>query len=207
MSSTTDDTDKLAQALAHLESERDRRVQQRVLSGEARLIGPLVVGASDTVLEPDGDGVVRGFLLAEGAGIERLSRIVTGVPRCGRDVPLEPHHLQRAAPPEEAPWWKDRVGKMSHQEHVWESEPIGPWIDIGTSIGGKNDSDPGRIIPGSYRHKGNNFIEVRGDDGKSLGVHAIKSGDDILVFAKKLLREGRNTQFWDGPIRTSRIPY
>jgi len=162
----------------------------------------VVAGA---VLASSGTLVVRGFL-REDETVERLSAIVTGVPRCGRDVPLEPHHLQRAAPQEPAPWWTDKVGKISHQERVWESEHIGDWIDITTSIGGKNESDPGRIIPGSYRHKGNNFIEVRGDDGKSLGVHPISAGDDVLTFARKLLREGRNSQFWDRPVRTPRIP-
>jgi hypothetical protein len=68
----------------------------------------------------------------------------------------------------------------------------------------KTETDPGRIIQGSYRHKAGGFLEVRGDDGKTLGTHPIKPGDDVLTFARKVLREAftRGTgDFWDRPVR------
>jgi hypothetical protein len=198
MSSTDDDPEKLAQALEHLETERAKRIEQRISSGEVRLLPPRVVGIPGTA-EPE-PGIIRGYLREDGS-IERLDFIVTGVCRTGRDCEPSEFH-RRPAVGTEVPIHREPGVRLSQlaQMRQFESAPDGPWIDISTSIAGKTESDPGRIISGSYRHKSGGYVEIRDENGKGLGTSAIVPGDNIEVFVRKQLREAykRGTgDFWD----------
>src|SRR5262245_52272917 len=152
-------------ALQRLEAERDRRMTERLEKGTARLLPPPVLGSADTPRERDGDRIYRGFLTAEGT-IERKDVIITGVPRTGRDVPPDEWHT-RPAVVMEVPAHRE-PGVRIPQRGTPASD--GPWVDISTSIAGKTESDPGRIVPGSYRHKAGGFVEIRDEGGKGLGV-------------------------------------
>ena len=195
--SSNDDPDKLAQALEHLESERAKRIEQRIASGEARLLPPLIVGLPETV-KPEA-GIYRGFVKEDGT-FERVPFLATGVPRSGRDVPLSEWHNARPAEATEVPDYRE-PGVRIPQRGAPASD--GPWIDITTSISGKTENDPGRIIAGSYRHKAGGYIEVRTEDNKSV-VHPISPGDDVETFVRKQIRDAftRGTgDFWDRPLR------
>ena len=186
-------------ALQRLEEERDRRMVERLEKGTARLLPPPVVGSADTPLERDGDGIYRGFLSPEGV-IERRDRIVTGVPRTGRDCEPTEWHSRQPTVAMEVPDYRE-PGVRIPQRGTPASD--GPWVNITTSFGGKTESDPGRIIQGSYRHRSGGCIEVRAEDGKSV-VHPMQPGDSIEVFVRKQLREQykRGTgDFWDRPVR------
>jgi len=185
-------------ALQRLEEERDRRMIERLEKGTARLLPPPVVGSAETPRERDGDGIYRGFLTPEGV-IERMDFIPTGVPRTGRDCEPGEWH-RRPAEATEVPTYRE-PGVRIPQRFAPASD--GPWVDISTAIGGKTESDPGRIIQGSYRHKAGGYIEVRTEDNKSV-VHPVSPGDNVEAFVRKQIREAftRGTgDFWDRPNR------
>src|SRR5262249_45610217 len=169
-------------ALQQLEDERNRRMVERLEKGVARLLPPLVVCSADTPREPDPDGVYRGHLLPEGV-IERKDFIATGVPRTGREFPISESEWHSRPPFVTVP------DRQPHKpgDRIAHREPDGPWIDVHTSIAGKSESDPGRIIQGSYRHKAGNCIEVRSEDRKSV-VHPVGPNDDVESFVRKQLR-------------------
>src|SRR5262249_6973357 len=120
--------------------------------------------------------------------------ISTGVPRTGREFPVSESEFH-SRPPAVMEVPTHREPDIPQRKFA----PDGPWIEIHTSIAGKSEADPGRIIQGSYRHKAGNCIEVRAEDGKSI-VHPIQPGDSIEAFVRKQLREQykRGTgEFWD----------
>src|SRR5262245_1062290 len=128
--SSSDDPDKLAQALEHLESERAKRIEQRIASGDARLLPPLIVGLPETV-KPEA-GIYRGFVKEDGT-FERVPFLLTGVPRVGRDCEPDEWHT-RPAVVMEVPAYRE-PGVRIPERGAPASD--GLWINISTSIAGK----------------------------------------------------------------------
>src|SRR6516162_2989933 len=103
----TDDPKQVAEALSRLEAERDRRVLDKIARGDAVLLPPkvAVIGcpkprAADAVaVERDTQGreIYYGTLREDGTIDPGISRIITGVPRAGRDEDGEPPAAQGAA--------------------------------------------------------------------------------------------------------------
>jgi len=96
---TDPETQKLQAALEQLESERQRRIDERIEKGEVVRVLPVVVGLHDgseaakaaEVAKSQAAGETREvhfgqpMLDADGREIDRLAAIITGVPRVGRD--------------------------------------------------------------------------------------------------------------------------
>jgi hypothetical protein len=86
------DPAKLAAALEQLETERRRRIDERVEKGEAVRVPPIVVGAPGSVAtkkarrlaELRATGETREVIFG-GVGSDAVEVIITGVPRAGCD--------------------------------------------------------------------------------------------------------------------------
>src|SRR6516165_3838445 len=79
------------EALERLEEEKERRILEKVTAGQAVFIPPIVVGVepSEPVTEGHRDAngleLYYGTAMRDGA-INRITTIITGVPRAGRDA-------------------------------------------------------------------------------------------------------------------------
>jgi hypothetical protein len=94
--STDDENEKqsLEDAIERLEAEHRRRIDEKIERGEAvRAEWPIIVGVPDP--EKDYDAVYRDADGREVYPAEPYSVIVTGVPRRGRDMPIDapPQHF------------------------------------------------------------------------------------------------------------------
>src|SRR5262249_33168007 len=87
-----DDPAKLSAALEQLEAERNRRIDEKVAQGKAVYGDAVVVGYSGayTANEVRRDAQGREIYPRPLENGERISMVITGVPRAGRDDGHEP---------------------------------------------------------------------------------------------------------------------
>jgi hypothetical protein len=197
----SEDPKKLAAALAELELERERRINERVESGKAIRVQPIVVGAPESVeaersrrlaeISHESREVIFGDTTEEGEPIEC---IVTGVPRAGRDPDV-------AAAPAIASQAKKREGvalpvqtalgerKISVQHSVApkpQPDTSGRHYRLRVTISPTSERDCGFQIDGTFTVS--DQVRVYDMSGKLIGASPFNPGDDVEVLARKLLR-------------------
>jgi hypothetical protein len=183
----SDDADKLAALEAAVEAELERRIQERFASGE---IKPTILGVPRDAEARDKNPLAV--------------TIVTGVPRCGRDVPGEPF----------GSWPVERPADNERYSAHRGSEPRKPitrpepaelvWRPVRTSIPPRTDNDPGAVLTGTFVVDEYNRLRVRDSDGRDLGSEMRSEADDVEAAARRILRAAKRSSFW-APVQYPRV--
>ena len=67
---------------------------------------------------------------------------------------------------------------------------------VGAEARPASENDPGAIVEGAFTAAGG-MVRVFDAEGNLLGASPFKPGDDLEAVARRLLREKRNTDFYD----------
>jgi len=234
----TDDPKQVAEALSRLEAERDRRVLDKIARGDAVLLPPkvAVIGcpkprAADAVaVERDTQGreIYYGTLREDGTIDPGISRIITGVPRAGRDEDGEPPAAQGAAMsarnsagicrcptcrrtfPNEARFHRCNLAAAMPKFPPPQPVPPTPSVEeaprryIWTQTRPATEAEPaGAITEGEYLVR-DGFVYVWAG-GKHLGRLAVAEGEDAAVIARRLLREKTKPDDFYRPLPPAKI--
>jgi|SRR5215813_2824096 len=225
------DKAKKAAAIARLEAEEQRRIEEKIAAGAAVLQSPPVVvtGAPSGMQRRDecrpylrvgtdesGRDVYHDNRPDEN-GERPISVIVTGVPRAGRDdddPELFARYLAaiKTAPSPSKPYRPYRYAEERARERArppqeappMPTEPESEPRQIRTQIERPTEKTHGVIIERTYTTAGN-LMRVRDMDGR-LFTERFAPGDDLDALARRLLRERgkQHGSFYD-PIRYRRI--
>jgi hypothetical protein len=191
--------DELKALREHASRRRERRIEAKIVSGEAVRV-PIAVAVRpgqdiDAAIESE-----KARVLAElrGAGevreiyFEEPAIIITGVlrsPDFGQWEPLPPiEQYPRYAAPDHKPITRSRA----------PAEP--EWRPVRTSIAPRNDNDPGAVLTGTYAVDEYNRLRVRDADGHDLGSEMLSEDDDIEVAARRILRTAKRGNDFYAPI-------
>jgi hypothetical protein len=200
----TDDPKKLAAALESLESEKQRRIEQKIESGKAVRVHPIVVGAPESIdtersrrlAEMSGETreIIFGNKADEG---ESIAAIITGVPRADRDpevasAPASVSHTAERQPEGVAVRVHTVLGErkvtVGHSARPQPpSVPTGQHYRVRVTISPTSERDCGFQIDGTFTVS--DQVRVYDTGGKLIGASPFKPGDDIEALARKLLRE------------------
>jgi hypothetical protein len=202
-------TDKEAAALARLEAEKKRRIEDKIQSGAAiRVPLPIIAGASESV------DVVKACKLK----LEQLRRngearevffdaavIITGVPRFLREPenykppissePPAPSIFDRRSAPGAPSFAVSEPQARTPDKQIGRAEsPVVHHVRV--TVRPPTENDPGAIVEGQYRIVNGN-LEVTDLQGRSLGTQSINAGDDAEAAARAVLRKKRGRGFND----------
>lgn len=184
--------DKLEAALAQLEVEKARRLQERVDSGEIVLVQTtVVVGAHDENTE---DAVERHLaslptLTPDGRPIHYdLLVVVTGVPRdpdFGKWMTPQPVSRGSGQP----------SGEPAGSGEVSTSSPsqLTPTY-VKVTVRNGSEDDPGQILEAKYTVEDGAVI-LKDTDGRFITSRMLLSGEAPATLAKILLRERKPNEF------------
>ena len=185
------DNDKAQAALEQLETEKARRLQAKIDSGEIVSVQTTVVVESDD--ENTEDACERHFAnlpasTPDGRAIHYgLLVIVTGVPRGphlpGKWVPPQIQSSEGALPSEPA----GSGGVLS------PSPPSRP-VYVKVTIRNGNEDDPGEIAEALFTIE-HGLLILRDSNDKHITSRALLKGEDPAVLAKILLREAAPNDF------------
>ena len=191
--------DELKALREHASRRRERRIEAKIVAGEA-VRAPLAVTVQP---DQDIDAAVeseKARVLAElrGAGeareiyFEEPAIIITGVlrsPDFGQWPPLPPveQYPTRYAAPDKS---------IARSEAPAELE----WRRVRTSIAPRNDNDPGAVLTGTYAVDEYNRLRVKDADGHDLGSEILSDADDIEVAARRILRTAKRGNDFYAPI-------
>jgi hypothetical protein len=220
-----DDKAIAAAAIERLEAEKQRRLEEKVARGEAVLV-PLpcvvVLGvASDEQAAAEvGDVKAREVARLRKAGETReiifqeppdkLTAIITGVPRCGRD-----ESFGGEAPPiakeDKAPRIEDFFARRRVNETLSSvdrpmpttpppasarpSEEPAEFHRIHVHVAPPTEDSPGEVIEGSYALAEDGLLRVYDTDQNLLGTERLKLGEDPARVARQLLRKKQGNGF------------
>jgi hypothetical protein len=172
------EADKLKAALETLKAERNRRITEKLESGELQV---KVIGcpdANESAVNDDPDAPI--------------TRIVTGVPRAPdwgekwqADAPLLPQYPDRyAATPARAAQPPPKLAPVASE-----------WKRFHLTVTPPSERDMGAIIEARYQTAG---AELRLNFQGRIYAEPIGPNDDPLVAARKLLRSkyGRHGEFY-----------
>ena len=201
------DADKLEAAIAQLETERIRRVLDRVAAGTAIFDGKLIIGGAPSgksyELKPyrkddQGRDVYAGPapVIDEDGHAPRIMEVVTGVPRGVDD-----------SDDADTPDTKPEPKSYMHQRYEPikpapsdEPEPItSPPIFVRVQIEAPNDRNPGgTLVDAVALIEPNGQMTVRDrETGKPLGTAQVAHGDDFKAVARRVvLRTRGSSDFW-----------
>jgi hypothetical protein len=196
------DPDKLDAARERLEAERERRLHERIASGEIVSVPIFVVAGSEVEVRKKVEEAKASALAdLRAAGETRevvfddVTMAVTGVLRPGEaadpaSVPSAPSFLssedRAIRPPLPAP-----VPTAVGTDLVEEEEPPPPIIESYVCVQTRqcrDDDDVGQIAEGWYSIDGK-VVTVTNKIGGHVGSRAMLADEDPRVVAKQLLRE------------------
>lgn len=230
-------TDSEKQALEQLETERERRIEAKIDSGEAVLRPPIVLGGAQPgprTIEKDDEGreIYRGFRTEEGR-IERIDAIITGVPRAGRDIVdddelrVAPKAARKGSPSSD--YWKCPSCGGTFPAEITIHKCTPPVVDQPKSpppqSAARNDAleNPARRIwaqveaPSLQNPVGtitealykveDGMVRVADLEGRLLGSAEIKPGENAEVIARKILREKTAGGDFYRPVTYPPIPH
>ena len=183
------------ETLQRLEEERERRILEKVAADQAVFIPPIVVGVEPDAPVTEGQRDASGREMYYGTvkrdgSVDRITTIITGVPRAGRDAEEAIQRIveqakQRGHPtdPIQAQAAKAREAPQAPPEP--EPEPERHYVRI--EIRPSSENDPGQILEGRFATIGS-LVQVWSLDGKLLGSGAVKPDEDPKSVARKILR-------------------
>ena len=184
------------ETLQRLEEERERRILEKVAAGQAVFIPPIVVGVEPDAPVTEGHRDASGRELYYGTvkqdgTVERITTIITGVPRSGRDAedaverlvarakqtgyPSDPLQA-KAVKAREAP-----VPPPPEPEPEPESKRVRVTIELPT------DNNLGSVADGYYFVQ-DEMVYVSDALKRPLGRLALNPGDNPEIVARRLLK-------------------
>ena len=190
-----DDPAKIAEALAQLEQERERRINEKIDAGKAIRV-PLLATTTTQDLETRKE-LKRRELNTDREIIFDTVVVNTGVPRAG------PGDLIRRVT-EKAP--AAQPGPEPPPQPIMRAPDIPEPKRIMATIPPRDERDCGIVFEGAYT-VASGMVHVADQDGKPLGSLPVAVGDDVELIARRLLRDklgGAHSDFL-GPIRYPRI--
>jgi hypothetical protein len=198
-------TDQERIALERLEQERERRIREKIATGEVVCLPPLVVGALGSIAAARtaalaavrAGGEKRNVVFGSKVGDEgeRIDVIITGVPRSGREPddyrtpaviePPAPSVLSRRTTSDRPVSEPRDQGQPAAQKQIEPAEIHRIWAQTEQP----SDRNPGgSVIEGQYRIV-DGMVRVADMEGKLLGVAPIGPGDDAKGIARRILRD------------------
>jgi hypothetical protein len=209
------------EVLQRLEEERERRMQEKLSTGQAVLAAPTILGLNPATPLTEGQRDAKGREVYHGiankeGGVDRITCIITGVPRIGRDDDGEP--IVRATNTSKT-WTCSNCGQSLPNDaryHRCSPVPVpqvppprsasplpsieeAPRRYIWTQSKAPTEGDPGSIVEGEYLVQGDMVYVWSG--GVHLGRLAIAQGDDAAVVARRLLRDKTGSNAFYAPLR------
>jgi hypothetical protein len=212
----TEDPKALAAALAELEAEKARRIEQKIESGKAVRVQPIVVGAPGSIEAErsrrlaEMSGETREIIFENGTEEgEPIECIVTGVPRAERDPDVTPAPASVPPKTERQP---EGVALKVHTvlgarevsvQHSSRPEPPSESAGaqrhpIKAEVSPTLERDTGFVFLGEFSVEAGQ-LRVYDMRGRLLGSSPIASGDDPRPLARRILRQksvGGTGDFW-----------
>ena len=190
-----DDPAKIAEALAQLEQERERRINEKIDAGKAIRV-PLLATTTTQDLEARKE-LKRRELNTDREIIFDTMVVNTGVPRAGSEE--RPHVMEKAPA-------ADRPDLEPPPQPIMRAPDIPEPKRIMATIPPRDERDCGIVFEGAYTVT-SGMVHVTDADGRPLGSLPVAIGDDVELIARRLLRDklgGAHSDFL-GPIRYPRI--
>jgi hypothetical protein len=205
---------KIVAQIEAIEAAQERRIIDKINSGEAVLLPPKVTVIGCPKAVPDeakhdaqGRQIIYGALTEDGQRIdEGISVIVTGVPRAGRDDDGE----TISSPPPKSPaddWLCSMCGNRYpsnvtvHHCVPRDEGPKGPkprsaaissdeaWHPLVVQVQAPSEANPGGAVR-EYRYQvAFGTVRVASLDGRVIGSASIAPDDNPKVAARKIIRE------------------
>jgi hypothetical protein len=192
------DHNKALAALEQLETEKERRLQAKIDSGELVVQTVTVVCGRDEDAEAATARALANLptSTSDGRAVHHdLQVIVTGVPRdpdFGQWGPqAQTASSERAAHPFEEPAGSGAAILSAL------SQPTPTYVRV--IIRNGDDGDPGQIAEAYYTIE-DGLLVLRDADDKHITSRALLKGDDPAVLAKSLLREAEAPKDFNRPI-------
>ena len=205
--------EKIVAQIEAIEAAQQRRIIDKINSGEAVLLPPkvTVIGCPQAV--PDeakhdaqGRQIIYGTLTEDGRIDEGISVIVTGVPRAGRDADGET--ISSPPPKSRADDWLCSMCGNRYPSNVTVHHcipryegPKGPkprsaavssdepWHPLVVQVQAPSETNPGGSVR-EYRYQvAFGTVRVAELDGRLIGSAAVSPGDDVRIAARKVIRE------------------
>ena len=173
-----DDRAKIAEALAQLEEERERRINAKVDAGKAIRVNLLATVTQDLEARK---AQKRAEFNTEREIIFDTMVVNTGVPRTRPGEQPLPRVTERTQTPEARPS-PEPVRPVARVPDMREPKRIT------ATIPPRSEADFGVVFFGAYRVEAGQ-VHVQDQDGKPLGSLPINPSDDVELIARRLLRE------------------
>jgi hypothetical protein len=214
---STNELQKVVAQIEAIEAAQQRRVLDKIASGEAVLLSrkPTVIGcpkpgndgAAVAEVERDAQGreIYYGTLTEDGHIDEGVSLIVTGVPRAGRDADGET--AIPPAPTSQDGWLCSTCGNRYpanvtiHHCIPRDEGPKGPkprsaqvqsseeWHSLVVQTQAPNEANPAGAIREYKFQVAFGAVRVADLDGRVIGSASLAPGDDAKIAARKIIRE------------------
>ena len=215
---STNELQKVVAQIEAIETAQQRRVLDKIASGEAVLLSrkPTVIGcpkpgndgAAVAEVERDSQGrqIFYGTLTEDGRIDPGIDMIITGVPRAGRDDDGE---VVSSPPPKSRrdDWLCSMCGNrypsnvtihhcVPRYEGPKAPKPRSaavssdePWHPLVVQVQAPSETNPGGSVR-EYRYQvAFGTVRVAERDGRVIGSASLAPGDDAKIAARKIIRE------------------
>jgi hypothetical protein len=184
------------ETLQRLEEERERRILEKVAADQAVFIPPIVVGvepdAPVTEGQRDASGreMYYGTVMRDGA-VNRITTIITGVPRAGRDAEEAIQRIVEQA--KQAGYPSDPIRAQAAKAREApvppppEPEPEPEFKRVRATIELPTDNNLGSVVDGYYFVQ-DDMVYVSDALKRPLGRLALNPGDNPEIVARRLLK-------------------
>jgi hypothetical protein len=185
------------ETLQRLEEERERRILEKVAADQAVFIPPLVVGVEPDAPVTEGHRDASGRELYYGTvkrdgTVARITTIITGVPRSGRDAEDAVERLVARAKqtgypsdPLQAKAVKAREAPQAPPPPEPEPEPEFKRVRVTIEL--PTDNNLGSVVDGYYFVQ-DEMVYVSDAFKRPLGRLALNLGDNPEIVARRLLK-------------------
>ena len=185
------------ETLHRLEEERERRILEKVAAGQAVFIPPIVVGVEPDAPVTEGHRDASGRELYYGTvkqdgTVERITTIITGVPRSGRDAEDAVERLvelakERGYPSDPLQAKAVKAREAPQAPPPPEPEPEPEFKRVRVTIELPTDNNLGSVVDGYYFVQ-DEMVYVQDALKRPLGRLALNPGDNPEIVARRLLK-------------------
>ena len=185
------------ETLHRLEEERERRILEKVAAGLAVFIPPLVVGVESDKPVTEGQRDASGREMYYGTvkrdgSVDRITTIITGVPRAGRDAEEAIQRIveqakQRGHPTDPIQAQAAKAREAPQAPPPPEPEPEPEFKRVRVTIELPTDNNLGSVVDGYYFVQ-DEMVYVSDALKRPLGRLALNPGDDPEIVARRLLK-------------------
>jgi hypothetical protein len=201
-----DDIDraKALAALEQLETEKARRLQAKIDSGEMVSIQTVVVvGRDEDIEEAKARAIAKHPVSDDGRAVHRdFFFVFTGVPR-GEDYGKEENSSPQAETSASSEGIVSRPSEEPGRDGPSYTRSDPTYVRV-TIRNGDDDGDPGAIAEAYYTIE-DGLVVLRDADDKHITSRALLKGQDPLAVARALLREAEEPKDFSRPIRYPKL--